>query len=156
MVRKIYFVLGQLERPRQNKVSCTGTTSPTNITKEGPFSSVLFESPFTSVSTVSRGHHSLVSDSFFIVHLHSRARRGGAGDIVQPLKNLRMSATPPPPPKKKRSAWINKLYSIFSKYLWLALCVFFSFLVETQILRLAWHFLYFPNHCTVGKRKKIV
>jgi hypothetical protein len=34
---------------------------PNETTKEGPLSSVLFESPFTSVSTISRGHPSLVS-----------------------------------------------------------------------------------------------
>jgi hypothetical protein len=34
---------------------------PNEPTKEGPISFVLFESPFTSASTVSRGHHSLVS-----------------------------------------------------------------------------------------------
>ncbi len=34
---------------------------PNEPTKKGPLSFVLFESPFTSVSTVSRGHHSLVS-----------------------------------------------------------------------------------------------
>jgi hypothetical protein len=37
------------------------TMSPTEPTKEGTLSFVLFESPFTSVSTVSRGHLSLVS-----------------------------------------------------------------------------------------------
>jgi hypothetical protein len=34
---------------------------PNEPTKESPLSFVLFRSPFTSVSTVSRGHHSLVS-----------------------------------------------------------------------------------------------
>ncbi len=34
---------------------------PNEPTKKGPLSFVLFESPFTSVSTVSRGHPSLVS-----------------------------------------------------------------------------------------------
>jgi hypothetical protein len=39
-----------------------GTTSPMNQpTKKGFLSFVIFESPFTSVSTVSRGHPSLVS-----------------------------------------------------------------------------------------------
>ncbi len=56
------------------KISSTGPTSPMNQprrdpchdkpnepTKEGPLSFVLTGSPFTSVSTVSRGHPSLVS-----------------------------------------------------------------------------------------------
>jgi hypothetical protein len=45
------------------KIYCTGTTSPREPTKEGPLSFVLYESPFTLVSTVSRGqvHPSLVS-----------------------------------------------------------------------------------------------
>jgi hypothetical protein len=34
---------------------------PNEPSREGPLSSVLFESPFTSVSTFSRGHPSLVS-----------------------------------------------------------------------------------------------
>jgi hypothetical protein len=43
------------------KVSCTGITSPMNQPRK--FSFVLFESLFTLVSTVSRGHSSLVSPS---------------------------------------------------------------------------------------------
>jgi hypothetical protein len=43
------------------KISCTYHGKPNKPTKEGPLSFVLFESPFTSVSTVSRGHPSLVS-----------------------------------------------------------------------------------------------
>jgi hypothetical protein len=46
------------QRTDRIKVPCIRTTEPT---KEGPLSFVLFESPFTSVSTVSRGHPSLVS-----------------------------------------------------------------------------------------------
>jgi hypothetical protein len=47
---------------------------PNNSTKEGPLSFVLFEFPFTSVSTVCRGHPSLVSlpetiDQLFYVEL---------------------------------------------------------------------------------------
>jgi hypothetical protein len=34
---------------------------PNEPTKDGPLSFVLFEFPFTSVSTVSRGHHSVIS-----------------------------------------------------------------------------------------------
>jgi hypothetical protein len=34
---------------------------PNELIKEGPFSFALFESPFTSVSTVSEGYSSLVS-----------------------------------------------------------------------------------------------
>jgi hypothetical protein len=39
---------------------------PNELTKEGPFSFVLFESPFTSVSTDSRSHSSLPS----LVHIN--------------------------------------------------------------------------------------
>ncbi len=66
---KKYFVLGRM------KVFCTGTTSPTNLNQgrtlafvlfESPFivydeKKNIFESPFTSVSSVSRDHPSLVS-----------------------------------------------------------------------------------------------
>jgi hypothetical protein len=45
----------------ETKISCTGTTSPMNQPRKIPFSFVLFEFPFTSVLTVSRGHTSLVS-----------------------------------------------------------------------------------------------
>ncbi len=51
------YILGQLGQP--TKIFCTGTTSSMNQTREGPLSFVLFESPFASVSTVSRGHPSL-------------------------------------------------------------------------------------------------
>jgi hypothetical protein len=43
------------------KISCTGMPSPTNQQRKDPFSFVLFESPFTSVSTDGMGHPSLVS-----------------------------------------------------------------------------------------------
>jgi hypothetical protein len=57
------------------KIFCTGPTraakaglkllyrhdKPNETAKEGPLTFVLFESPFTSVSTVTRGHSSLVS-----------------------------------------------------------------------------------------------
>jgi hypothetical protein len=55
------FVLGQLEKPRQNKNLLYQHGKSNEPTKEGPLSFVLFESPFTSVSKVSRGHPSLVS-----------------------------------------------------------------------------------------------
>ncbi len=51
-------VLGCLEQPRQNKNLFCLHDEPT---KEGPLKYVLQESPFASVSTVSRGHPSLVS-----------------------------------------------------------------------------------------------
>ncbi len=44
----------------KKKFSCIGTTSPTNHPRNDP-SFVLFESPFTSVSTVSSSHPSPVS-----------------------------------------------------------------------------------------------
>jgi hypothetical protein len=51
---KKYFVLGRLEQPSTEQ-------KPNEPSKEGPLSFVFFESPFTSISTVSRGHPSLVS-----------------------------------------------------------------------------------------------
>jgi hypothetical protein len=39
------------------KVSCTGMESPTNQPRKGPFH--MYESPFSSVSTVSRDHWSV-------------------------------------------------------------------------------------------------
>jgi hypothetical protein len=59
----------------EEKIFCTGPTraakaeqnlfylhdKPNELVKKGPLSFVFFESPFTSVSTVSRGHPSLVS-----------------------------------------------------------------------------------------------
>ncbi len=56
-------LLGLLEQPRQDKISYTATTSPMNQTMDDariPFF-VLLESPFASVSTVSRGHPFIVS-----------------------------------------------------------------------------------------------
>jgi hypothetical protein len=57
------FVLGRLEQPRKNKNLLYRHDKPDEPTKKGPLSFyfVLFESPFTSVSKVIRGHLSLVS-----------------------------------------------------------------------------------------------
>jgi hypothetical protein len=53
------FALGRLQQPRQDKILLYRHNEPNKPTrKEGPFSFVLLESPFTSASTVSRGHHS--------------------------------------------------------------------------------------------------
>ncbi len=60
-VRKTYFVLGRLEQPRQDKNLLYPHDKPNEPTMEGSLSFLLFEFPFTSVSTVSRGHPSLVS-----------------------------------------------------------------------------------------------
>jgi hypothetical protein len=53
-----YFVLGRLEQQRQNKNLLYRHDKPNEPTMDGPLSFVLFESPFTSVSTVSRGNPS--------------------------------------------------------------------------------------------------
>jgi hypothetical protein len=58
---KKYFVLGQLEQQRQNRYLVYRHNKPNKPPKEGPLSIVLFESPFTSVSIVSKGHTSLCS-----------------------------------------------------------------------------------------------
>jgi hypothetical protein len=55
--KNIYFVLGRLEQPRQNKNLLYRHDKPDELAKEGLFSFVHFEPPFTLVSTVSRGHH---------------------------------------------------------------------------------------------------
>ncbi len=56
-----YFVQCRLEQPRLNKNLLYRHDKLNEPIKEGSLSIVLFESPFTSVSTVSRGHPSLVS-----------------------------------------------------------------------------------------------
>jgi hypothetical protein len=63
IVNSEYFVLGWLEQPRLNKDRLYRHDKTNKPTKEGPLSSVpvLFESQFTWVSTVSRGHPSLAS-----------------------------------------------------------------------------------------------
>ncbi len=55
------FVLGRLEQPRQNKNLLYRHDKPNEPTNKGPLPFVLFESPFSSVSTVNRAHPSLVS-----------------------------------------------------------------------------------------------
>jgi hypothetical protein len=60
-VRKKYFVLGQLEQPRQDKNLLYRHHEPIEPTKEGLHSYILLDSPFASASTVSRGHPTLVS-----------------------------------------------------------------------------------------------
>ncbi len=52
-------LLGQPEQPSQNIVH--RHDKPNEPTKDGPLLCVLFESQFTSVSKVSRGHPSLVT-----------------------------------------------------------------------------------------------
>ncbi len=67
----IEIVYGELEQP-----GCRQKSKPNKPTKEGPLSFVLFESPFTSVSTVSSGHPSLISlmaRSPLINYCHCRA-----------------------------------------------------------------------------------
>ncbi len=54
-------VLGRLEQPRHYKKLLYLHYKHNEPTKEGPISFVLFESPLTSASTVSKGHPSLVS-----------------------------------------------------------------------------------------------
>ncbi len=56
-----YFVLGQLEQPRQDKNLLYRHYEPNEPTMEGPLSYVLLESPFASVSPVRRGHPTLLS-----------------------------------------------------------------------------------------------
>jgi hypothetical protein len=52
-----FFLLGALEQPKQIKSLWYRHDKPNELTltKKGPLSFVLFESPFTSVSRVSRG-----------------------------------------------------------------------------------------------------
>jgi len=50
-----------VEQPRLSKSLLYQHDKPKESTKEGPLSFVLFESPSTSFSTVSRGHPSLIS-----------------------------------------------------------------------------------------------
>ncbi len=54
-------MLYRLEQPMQNKNLLYRHDRPNESTKKGPRSFILFESPFTSVSIVRRGHTSLVS-----------------------------------------------------------------------------------------------
>ncbi len=63
--------MGRLEQPRQYKKLLYQLNEPNETTKEGPLSYVLLESPFASVSTVSRDHPSRVSQ----VQLQSHCRQ---------------------------------------------------------------------------------
>jgi hypothetical protein len=58
---KKYFVMGWLEQPRQNKNFFYWHAESNELSKKRPLSYMLIESPFASVSTVSRGNPSLVS-----------------------------------------------------------------------------------------------
>jgi hypothetical protein len=60
-MRKKIFVSGQLEQSTQDKNLMYRHDKPNKPTKERLLSYVLLESPFASVSTVSRGHRSLDS-----------------------------------------------------------------------------------------------
>jgi len=59
----------RLDELRQNKNLLYRHDRSNEPNKEGPLSYVLFESPFTSVSTVSRGHPSIISLSRTLNHL---------------------------------------------------------------------------------------
>ncbi len=61
MVGKKHFVLGLPEQQSQDKSLLYRHDEPNEPIREGTLPFVLFESPFTSVSTVSRSHPSLVS-----------------------------------------------------------------------------------------------
>jgi hypothetical protein len=61
MRKTVFFIRPTKEQPRLNKNLLYRQDKPIEQTKEEPLSFVLFEYPFTSVSTVSRGHPSLVS-----------------------------------------------------------------------------------------------
>jgi hypothetical protein len=63
MVRKKIFCIGPTiaAKAEQKFLVHYWHDKPNEPTKEVPLSFVLFESPFSSVSTVSRGHPSLVS-----------------------------------------------------------------------------------------------
>jgi hypothetical protein len=91
-VEEIYFVLGWLEQPKLNKNIFYRNNKPNGPTKEGHLSYVLFESPFTSVSTVSRGYSSLFFQvGAFLklaiethgVHLRGCSSLAGLGGPVQ-------------------------------------------------------------------------
>ena len=63
VMKKIFFVLGRLEQPKQNENLLYRHDKPNELTKERPLSFELFESSFASVLIVSWGHPSLVSTS---------------------------------------------------------------------------------------------
>ncbi len=56
-----FFILGWPEQPRFNKSILHRHDEPHEPSKEGTLSIVIFDSSFTSVSTVSRVHPSLIS-----------------------------------------------------------------------------------------------
>jgi hypothetical protein len=60
-MKKIFSTGPTIEQSRQDKNLLFRPDKPNEATEEEPLSFVLFESPFASVSTVSRGHPSLVS-----------------------------------------------------------------------------------------------
>jgi len=80
--RKKYFILGRLKQPRQNK-----NLMPNEPTMEGPLSVVFLESQLTSVSTVSRGHPSLVSLAFtFLSASDSKPPTTNSWNMYAPAK----------------------------------------------------------------------
>ncbi len=82
---KKYFVLGRLEQPRRNKNLLYQHDKPNEPTKEGPPSFVLFETQFTSVSTVSRIHPSLVSLRFTLEAVEAKGRLLALEPLLRPF-----------------------------------------------------------------------
>ncbi len=74
---KRYFALGRLEQTKAGQKYLYQHDEPDELTKDEQLSFVRFESPFTSVSTVSRGHPSLaflrytVKQFYAILHVYS-------------------------------------------------------------------------------------
>jgi hypothetical protein len=73
-----YFLLGRLEQPRQTKNLMYQHDKPNDPTKEGHLSFVFFESPFTSVLTVSSGHPFNLSE-LYISQLSPKATEARKG-----------------------------------------------------------------------------
>jgi hypothetical protein len=60
-VKKKYFVQDQTREAKEGQKSFYPPEKPMKPTKEGLLSDIPLESPFASVSTVGRGHPSVVS-----------------------------------------------------------------------------------------------
>jgi hypothetical protein len=131
--------MGRLDLSRLNKNLLYWHNKPNEPTKEGHLSFVLFESPFTSILTVSRGHHSLVS-------LDSTVQEAHAPSTLSSLQLLEINYCTDFPShvakKGKRPEWYNNTSSwpcivhanvlLFSTTQFLCLYVTLIFLLESK------------------------
>ncbi len=101
-----YLALARPEQSRQDKSLLYCQDQPNEPTKEGPFSNVLCESPFTSVTTVSKGHSPLLS--LWLIHSSKPERFFWENEVLYltPLPQSTKPSRRPPWEAWRKGTWL--------------------------------------------------